>query len=92
MAIYRSRETREARQFVSNNDGDENLNALAIWANQGRDKPRAWHNGTNLFLLQAKGEVRLQVGDFVIYDAESDEFSSCKEDVFNELYALVAEE
>lgn len=76
----------EARQFETNNEsGDINMNALVIWMNQGRDKPNAWHNGTNIFINTLEGEHRAEVKDWIICGVKG-EFYPCKPDIFEATY------
>ena len=79
----------EAKQFETNNEaGDVNMNAIVIWINQGRDKIGAWHNGTNIFVSTLEGEMRADVGDWIIRGIKG-EFYPCKPDIFEATYELV---
>lgn len=78
-----------AMQFETNNEsGDVNMNAIVIAINQGRDKPGAWHNGTNIFILTLEGEMRAEVGDWIIRGVKG-EFYPCKPDIFEATYEQV---
>ncbi len=72
----------EAVQFSTNNEnGSPTMDAIVNWANQGRDKPNAWHNGTNIFIATLEGEMRADVGDWIICGVKG-EFYPCKPDIF----------
>ncbi len=76
----------EAMQFTTNNEaGSPAMDAIVNWANQGRDKPNAWHNGTNIFINTLEGEMRADVGDWIIRGVKG-EFYPCKPDIFAATY------
>lgn len=76
----------EAMQFETNNEvGSPNMNAIVNWMNQGRDKPNGWHNGTNIFVSTARGEVRADVKDWIVKDSLI-QFYVCKPDQFAAKY------
>lgn len=80
--------TIEARQFVTNNEpgpGAPNMDALVLWMNQGKDKMKAWHNGTDIFIKTFEGEMRASCGDWIIRGVKG-EFYPCKSDVFAATY------
>jgi hypothetical protein len=58
--------------------------------NQGREKPNAWHNGTNIFVNTLEGEMRAEVKDWIIQGV-SGEFYPCKPEIFEQTYELVEE-
>lgn len=78
----------EAMQFETNNDaGDANMNAVCMWANQGR-QPEAtfcWHNGTNIFVSTTEGMMRADVKDWIIKGVKG-ELYPCKPDIFAATY------
>jgi hypothetical protein len=79
----------EARRFETNNEaGDKNMNELVIWMNQGEPKMRAWHNGTNVFVATLEGEMKADVGDWIICGVKG-EFYPCKPDIFEATYEPV---
>ncbi len=76
----------EALQFETNNEpGDVNMNRVVGWMNQGQSECRAWHNGTNIFVKTLEGEMRADVGDWIIKGVKG-EFYPCKPDIFAETY------
>lgn len=78
----------EARQFVTNNEpgpGAPNMDAIVLWMNQGQSKPRAWHNGTYIFIQTLEGEMRASCGDWIIRGVNG-EFYPCKPDIFVTTY------
>jgi hypothetical protein len=78
-----------ARQFETNNEtGDKNMNDLCIWMNQGRDQMVAWHNGTYIFIQTLEGEMKAQVGDWIIQGVNG-EFYPCRNDIFQKTYEKV---
>ncbi|RJE47667.1 hypothetical protein A7K50_03195 [Dehalobacter sp. MCB1] len=83
----------EALQFKTNNEpkGSPNMDSIVNWANQGKDKINAWHNGTNIFISTLEGEMRADVGDFIIKGIQG-EFYPCKPDIFEKTYEKVEEE
>lgn len=81
----------EARCFTTNNEvGSPTMDAIVNWANQGKSKPNAWHNGTNIFIQTLEGEMRADVGDYIIQGLNG-EFYPCKPDIFQKTYELVEE-
>jgi hypothetical protein len=78
----------EAMQFETNNESDDrNMNAVCIWANQGRspDGCYCWHNGTNIFVWTLEGTMRADVKDWIIRGVKG-ELYPCKNDVFEATY------
>src|SRR5438046_844247 len=88
----------EARQFTTNNDGDNrNMNELVVWINSSPPPdsyPRpvnansAHHNGTDIFINTLEGEHRATVGDWIIKGVKG-EFYPCKPDIFEATYDRV---
>lgn len=79
----------EAMQFTTNNEvGSPTMDAICNWANQGKDKPNAWHNGTDIYIKTLEGEMRATVGDFIIQGVNG-EFYPCKPDIFEKTYEAV---
>lgn len=79
----------EAMEFTTNNEaGSPTMDAIINWANQGQTKPQAWHNGTSIYINTLEGEMRADVGDFIIKGVNG-EFYPCKPDVFEKTYELV---
>lgn len=78
----------EARKFKTNNEPDSvNMNGLVLWMNQGSQTMRAWHNGTDIYIATMEGEMRAQVGDWIIRGVNG-EFYPCKPDIFEKTYEL----
>lgn len=90
MAKYRKKPVViEAKQFTTNNEvGSPIMDAICNWANQGKDKPNAWHNGTDIYIQTLEGEMRATVGDFIIQGVNG-EFYPCKPEIFEKTYELV---
>jgi hypothetical protein len=81
----------EAMQFTTNNEvGSPTMDSIINWCNQGKDKPNAWHNGTDIFIFTLEGEMRASVGDFIIKGVNG-EFYPCKADIFAKTYDEVEE-
>lgn len=79
----------EARRFETNNEaGDVNMNALVGWMNQGSATMRAWHNGTDIFVHTLEGQMRAEVGDWIIRGVAG-EFYPCKPEIFEATYEAV---
>jgi hypothetical protein len=80
----------QAMLFSTNNEvGSPTMDAIVNWANQGQDKPNAWHNGTDIFINTLEGEMRATVGDYIIRGVKG-EFYPCKPDIFEATYEEVA--
>ncbi len=76
----------ETMVFETNNEVESpNMDAIVNWMNQGKDKMQAWHNGTNIFISTLEGEMRADVGDYIIRGIKG-EFYPCKPDIFNNSY------
>lgn len=78
----------EAMQFETNNEngpGAPNMDAIVLWINQGKSKPGAWHNGTNIFISTLEGEMRAEVKDWIIRGVQG-EFYPCKPAIFAATY------
>jgi len=79
----------EAMQFETNNEiGSPNMDKLVNWMNQGKDKMVAWHNRTNIFIQTLEGEMKANVGDYIIQGVNG-EFYPCKPDIFEKTYETV---
>lgn len=79
----------EARQFTTNNEvGSSQMDSIVNWMNKGKDKPNAWHNGTDIYIQTLEGEMRATVGDYIIQGVNG-EFYPCKPDIFEKTYELV---
>lgn len=79
----------QALEFKTNNeDGSPNMDRIINWINQGKDLCQGWHNGTNIFIKTLEGEMRTEVGDFVIRGVKG-EFYPCKPDIFHATYDAV---
>ena len=90
MALYRKKPVViEARRFETNNEPDsKNMNDLVAWMNQGSEDMRAWHNCTDIFIHTLEGEMRAEVGDYIIRGVRG-EFYPCKSDIFAATYEEV---
>ena len=81
----------EAMQFKTNNEiGSPNMDSIVNWVNQGKMKVVAWHNGTDIFINTLEGEMRANVGDWIIKGVNG-EFYPCKPDIFEKTYERVEE-
>lgn len=80
----------EARRFETNNEsnGAPHMDALVLWMNQGRSEPAAWHNGTDIYINTLEGQMRADVGDWIVRGVAG-EFYPCKPDIFNATYEKV---
>ncbi len=79
----------EAMQFTTNNEVDSpTMDAIVNWANQGQMQPNAWHNCTDIFIKTLEGEMKAQVGDWIIKGVKG-EFYPCKPDIFEATYEEV---
>lgn len=92
MAKYRKKPVViEAMQFKTNNEvGSPNMDGIVNWINQGKERMNAWHNGTNIFIQTLEGEMRSDVGDFIIKGVNG-EYYPCKPDIFEKTYEKVEE-
>jgi hypothetical protein len=81
----------DAMQFTTNNEpyGSPVMDRIVNWCNQGQDTPVAWHNGTCIFIGTLEGEMRADVGDWVICGVQG-EFYPCKPDIFAATYEAVS--
>lgn len=76
----------EAKRFITNNEPTtKHMDELVLWMNQGKDSVQAWHNGTNIFIKTLEGEMRADVGDWIVKGIKS-EFYPCKNNIFLETY------
>lgn len=76
----------EAMCFTTNNEaGSPTMDAIVNWINQGRVKVGAWHNCTNIFIVTLEGEMRADVGDWIIKGVQG-EFYPCKPNIFEATY------
>lgn len=76
----------EAMCFTTNNEvGSPVMDAIVNWANQGKDICNVWHNGTFIFIKTLEGEMKANVGDFIIRGLNG-EFYPCKPDIFIKKY------
>lgn len=81
----------EARCFSTNNEnGSPTMDAIVNWVNQGKDVNGAWHNSTSIFIRTLEGEMRAEVGDYIICGVKG-EFYPCKPDIFTATYDAVDE-
>lgn len=79
----------EARQFETNNEmGSPNMDSIVNWINQGRNEVGAWHNGTNIQIVTLEGEMRADVGDWIIKGVKG-EFYPCKPEIFEQTYEIL---
>lgn len=79
----------EAMQFKTNNEvGSPNMDAIVNWVNQGQTNSGAWHNGTDIYIKTLEGEMKAEVGDFIIQGVKG-EFYPCKPDIFEQTYEPV---
>ena len=92
MAKYRKKPVIvEARKFETNNEPDSvNINGLVLWMNQGSPIMRAWHNGTDIYIATPEGELRAQVGDWIIKGVKQ-ELYPIKDHIFRETYEEVGD-
>lgn len=73
--------TVEARRFETNNEPDDlNMNALCEWIGGA-----AHHDGTSIYIKTLEGEMRADVGDWIIRGVAG-EFYPCKSDIFDATY------
>ena len=80
----------EARKFETNNAADTaNMDSLVAWMNAGSAARQAWHNATDIFIETLDGEMRAEVGDWIIQGVKG-EFYPIKNDIFLETYEPVA--
>lgn len=81
----------EAEQFKTNNEvGSPNMDFIVNWINQGKEptEKHAWHNGTVIYIQTLEGEMRADVGDWIIRGVKG-EFYPCKPDIFEATYEKV---
>lgn len=81
----------DAMQFETNNEaGSPQMDAVCIWANQGRapEQGYCWHNGTNIFVQTLEGMMRADVKDWIIRGIKG-ELYPCKPDIFEATYEVV---
>lgn len=79
----------EAMCFTTNNEvNSPTMDAIVNWMNQGKEKPNAWHNSTNIYIYTLEGEMRADVGDWIIQGVNG-EFYPCKPDIFAKTYEEV---
>ena len=81
----------EAMQFTTNNEvGSPQMDSIVNWINQGGTICGAWHNGTDILIKTLEGEMRAEVGDWIIKGVK-DEFYPCKDEIFRATYEEVKE-
>lgn len=74
----------DAVQFKTNNEADNaNMNAVVDWINRGGG--RAMHDNTDIYIATLEGEMRAEVGDWIIKGVKG-EFYPCKPDIFTLTY------
>jgi hypothetical protein len=78
----------EARQFTTNNDSGENLDALVAWVKENGQE--ASHNGTDIVIHTPEGDMTGSVGDYIIKGIKG-EFYPCKPDIFAATYSEAQE-
>jgi hypothetical protein len=79
----------EAMQFTTNNEaGTPTMDAIVNWINQGKEKPIARHNRTDILIKTLEGTMTATVGDFIIQGVNG-EFYPCKPDIFEKTYEVV---
>jgi len=81
----------EARQFTTNNEADnENMERLCDWMNARMPNAtmKAWHDNTSIFIPTLEGQMRADVGDWIIQGVKG-EFYPCKPDIFTATYESV---
>lgn len=81
----------QAMHFDTNNKvNNSQMDSIVNWINQGKDSGdrHAWHNDTNIFISTLEGEMRANVGDWIIKGVKG-EFYPCKPDIFEETYERV---
>lgn len=73
--------TIEARRFETNNAAtDEHMDGLVAWIGAA-----ARHDGTSIYIGTLEGEMRADVGDWIIRGVKG-EFYPCKPDIFEATY------
>lgn len=79
-----------AIQFLNNNQNtDEEMNHIVKWINQGKGMTdtHAWHNSTDIFIhFAAGGYMTVYIGDWIVYDMDSNEFFAMNPEQFQEEY------
>jgi hypothetical protein len=84
MTFYRKKPVViEARKFETNNDDGTHMESLREWIGS-----RCWHNNTSLYIMTLEGEMRADVGDYIIKGVRG-EFYPCKPDVFWRTYEAI---
>lgn len=79
----------EAHQFTTNNEvGSPLMDWIVNWINQGSEQTKAWHNGTQIMFKTLEGDIRADVGDWIIRGVKG-EFYPCKSDIFDASYEVV---
>lgn len=80
---------KDAMRFSTNNEvGSPTMDTIVNWANNGKDKMQAWHNGTDIFVQTLHGEEPATVGDYIVRGM-NDEYYPCKPDVFEATHEQV---
>lgn len=81
----------EAMHFRTNNvGGEECMNEICSWIDEGRLETQCWHNGTDIYINTLEGEMRADCGDWIIKGIKG-EFYPCKPDIFEATYEPVTD-
>jgi hypothetical protein len=90
--LYRKKsEAHSAWRFVSNNEAQPvHMDAIVNELNQGQTRCKAWHNGTNIYLVNSPGvaDTSVHVGDWIVRDP-ADKFLVMSNDVFTQHFEPV---
>ena len=88
MAKYRKKPVViNAKKFETNNVADDkNMNELVGWILNNAGYAR--HDGTCIFIETLEGDMRAEVGDYIIQGVKG-EFYPCKPDIFEATYELI---
>ena len=92
MGKYRRRTTNEVEAEVfSTNSGFEvrTMDRIVSWLNQGQKEPKAWHNGTVIFIRPNREWITVDVGDWIV--KEGDTVSSMEANVFDDQFEAIGE-
>lgn len=76
----------EAMEFKTNNDDGSCMREIAHWIVDNGGKVR--NTNTNLYIDTLEGEMRSEVGDFIIQGVNG-EFYPCKPEIFEKTYEKV---
>lgn len=75
----------QAKRFSTNNDDGTCLNSLVEWITECGGSAK--HDNTSLYIQTLEGEMRAEVGDWIIRGVKG-EFYPCKPDIFEATYEL----